>query len=181
MRPLRVLHAAPRDQRCHARPSAIPAPSDVTPCAPVSAVLGSYSAHLVGWAAGHDWDPAACPHRASGGYQWLAFEGNISAARRAGVFERASRYAIRVLRAGTISGSVRVHWTGTTTTWSKYLIVGASTLQPGALPSQHDSCCSVPNAAAPWRHSAAAWGWVRRVLGCSTTHPREEPKYARSP
>ena len=70
----------------------------------------------------------------------------MSAARRAGIFERASRNAIRVLRAGTISGSVRVHWTGTTTTWSKFLIVGASTLEPGALPSQHDTC-SMPESA----------------------------------
>jgi regulation of enolase protein 1 (concanavalin A-like superfamily) len=88
----------------------------------------------------------ACPHHAETGYQWLAFEGNMSAARRAGIFERASRNAIRVLRAGTISGSVRVHWTGTTTTWSKFLIVGASTLEPGALPSQHDTC-SMPESA----------------------------------
>ena len=146
--PFESFALQPATKGGHARPTATPAHvcNTLTPALLCSAVLGSYSARLVGWAAGDDWDPVACPHHAEAGYQWLAFEGNMSAARRAGVFERASRHAIRVLRAGTISGSVRVHWTGTTTTWSKYLIVGASTLEPGALPSQHDTC-SMPESA----------------------------------
>lgn len=102
--------------------------------------VASYQGRLTGWASGGSWDPLACPQHAEAGYQWLAFAGNIT--QSSSIFEAAPEYggAIRVLRAGTVAGSVSVHWDGHTTEWSKYLIVGESTLQPGELPSPHDSC-----------------------------------------
>ena len=103
--------------------------------------IASYSASLSGWAAGAgSWDSVACPQHAAQGFQWLSFEGNSSRGSAAGLFEAAPGGAVRVLRSGTVSGAVRVHWQGRSTSWSKYLIVGQSTLESGRLPSPHDTC-----------------------------------------
>ena len=104
-------------------------------------MIATYSASLSGWSAGTgSWDSIACPQHAAAGFQWLSFEGNVTQARSAGLFEPAEGGAVRVLRSGTVSGAVRVHWQGQTSSWSKYLIVGESTLEPGMLPSPHDTC-----------------------------------------
>ena len=126
--------------------------------------IASYSASLSGWAAGAgSWDSVACPQHAAQGFQWLSFEGNRSRGSAAGLFEAAPGGAVRVLRSGTVSGAVRVHWQGRSTSWSKYLIVGQSTLESGRLPSPHDTCLLPASAC-----GACIDGFTFADCGCDT-------------
>ena len=96
----------------------------------------TYHASFSGWAA---FDASACQLEPREGFQWLSFETDV---RTTGpnLLERQAHGAVRAARDGTVSGVARVSWDGTTSVASKFLLAGESSLQPGALPSPHDSC-----------------------------------------
>ena len=96
----------------------------------------TYHASFSGWAA---FDASACELDPREGFQWLSFENDV---RTTGpnLLERQAHGAVRAVRDGTVSGVARVSWDGTTSVASKFLLAGESSLQPGALPSPHDSC-----------------------------------------
>ena len=96
----------------------------------------TYHASFSGWAA---FDASACQLEPREGFQWLSFETDV---RTTGpnLLERQAHGAVRAVRDGTVSGVARVSWDGTTSVASKFLLAGESSLQPGALPSPHDSC-----------------------------------------